>query len=53
MIRLAVPLLFAVLVSLVGCADSSPASKDLLTELGRVAPVALGTPTLVFVYTDG
>ena len=46
--------LFAVLGPLaVGCGGGSSTSSEVLTELQRVAPVAEGTPALVFVYTDG
>lgn len=38
---------------LLGCGGDSPASSGVLAELQRVAPVAQGMPTLVFVYTDG
>ena len=51
---LAMPPLFAVLgLLLVGCGGGAPPSGGVLAELQRVAPVAQGMPTLVFVYADG
>lgn len=47
---LLVPLLGLLLAS---CGGGSPESGGVLAELRRVAPVAQGMPTLVFVYTDG
>lgn len=48
------PLLAVVALLLAGCSEGpSTASSGVLAELQRVAPLAQGTPTLVFVYTDG
>ena len=51
--RLSITILAAMTAGLLSMTCGGGSEPDLLDELGRVAPVEQGFPTLVFVYTDG